>query len=59
MMRAKNRPITSQVVKVVHDDSNKQIDDLQKRYEAIIVTILEIRSDMINKIITLEKRTRG
>lgn len=29
MMRPENRPITSQVVEVVHDDSNKQIDNLR------------------------------
>ena len=29
MMRAKNGPITREVVKIVHDDSNKQVYDLQ------------------------------
>ncbi len=28
MMRPQDRPITRQVVKVVHDDSHKQVDDL-------------------------------
>ena len=27
MMRAKNRPITCQIVKIVHDDSDEQIED--------------------------------
>ena len=27
MVRTKNRPISCQIVKVVHDDSNEQVDD--------------------------------
>ena len=30
MMRAENGPIACQVVKIVHDDSNEQVDDLQQ-----------------------------
>ena len=30
-MGPENRPIPCQVVKVVHDDSNKQVDDLKDR----------------------------
>lgn len=28
MMRSQDRPVTRQVIKVVHDDSHKQVDDL-------------------------------
>ena len=30
VVRAQNRPITRQVIKVVHDDSDKQVDDLRR-----------------------------
>lgn len=29
-MRAQDRPITRQIVKVVHDDGNEQVDDLKE-----------------------------
>lgn len=30
MVRPQNRPVPCQIVKIVHDDSHKQIDDLKK-----------------------------
>jgi len=30
MMWPQNRPITGQIVKVVHDDSHKQVNDLKQ-----------------------------
>lgn len=32
MMWTKKRPVTGQVVEVVHDDSDKQVEDLRKQY---------------------------
>ena len=30
VMRTEKRPITGQIVKVVHDDSHKQVEDLRR-----------------------------
>lgn len=30
MVRPQNRPVPGQIIKVVHDDSHKQVDDLKK-----------------------------
>lgn len=31
MVRTQNRPISGQIVKIIHDDSNKQIDNLVRK----------------------------
>ena len=31
MVRPQNRPVPGQIIKVVHDDSYKQVDDLKKQ----------------------------
>ena len=31
MMRSQNRPVSGQVVEVVHDDGHEQVDDLQMK----------------------------
>lgn len=35
MMRAQNRPIACQIVKVVHDDGDEQVDNLREHKHAV------------------------
>ena len=42
VMRAQNRPITRQVIKVVHDDGDKQVDDLKDRKHVEFVSALAL-----------------
>ena len=36
MMWAENRPITCQIVKVIHDDSDEQVNDLKGKKETLL-----------------------
>ena len=39
VMRAQDRPIARQVIKVVHDDGDKQVDDLKRVRTNVFVTV--------------------
>lgn len=39
VMWPKNGPITGQVVKVIHDNSNKQVDDLKPGHAALFFSL--------------------
>lgn len=36
MMWTQDRPIASEIIKVVHDDGHEQIDDLKHQYETVM-----------------------
>lgn len=45
-MWPKNGPITSQIVKVIHDDSYKQVDDLKPGHEALFSICISLYTAM-------------
>ena len=51
VMRAQNRPITRQVIKVVHDDGDKQVDDLKDHIGSYrIYNVTTVNSNGLNNV---------
>lgn len=58
MMRAKDWPITSQIVEIVHDHSNKQINDLENKRKRIFRQTMNWKSDNTKYEAFLPRRSR-